>query len=415
MLKSDIKTTHIFGVLWLYFFCFSTQAITFTHNPNATSSCYYNLPELAPLSVPRTLVVDNNLPNGTVLYSWGYNEFIPNINSYCTGLPVSSTLPSTILFFYPAGQHAFSGGSNGAYPTRIPGIGIKFYFTYTARGASARSTTLNTSAAQANGSILSPSEPLNVEYTLLYNIMFPPVGVEFRSDIISSNPLSYSYSQQANHINYSIRAELIKIGTIPYSSTLLSSPLFMNNPPSVRVNNSYTSVSNVIGGGGIRIVPPSCQLKSSTDYSINMGRWLHSGPNTLQPGISLPAYGPTKPINISLECSSKLNNVYFRFEDTGTVKLSNKNISLYDDNGTKIDGIEIEMLYNGSRINVDNSTKTNVGSQGTLNTNPAEITFNSQSTIPFTARYVQRSAIQKGGVSYTGSVTGKVNMYVTYQ
>ncbi|GKX54809.1 hypothetical protein SOASR030_09210 [Leminorella grimontii] len=73
------------------------------------------------------------------------------------------------------------------------------------------------------------------------------------------------------------------------------------------------------------------------------------------------------------------------------------------------------MLYNGSRINVDNSTKTNVGSQGTLNTNPAETTFNSQSTIPFTARYVQRSAIQKGGVSYTGSVTGKVNMYVTYQ
>lgn len=45
--------------------------------------CYFQLPDLKPLSVPRTLVVDNHLPNGSVLYSWSYSEFAPNFSSNC--------------------------------------------------------------------------------------------------------------------------------------------------------------------------------------------------------------------------------------------------------------------------------------------------------------------------------------------
>lgn len=40
--------------------------------------------------------------------------------------------------------------------------------------------------------------------------------------------------------------------------------------------------------------------------------------------------------------------------------------------------------------------------------------YDSVGTAAFQARYVQSAAVTRAGANYTGPVTGKVNMYVTY-
>ncbi|WP_347254650.1 fimbrial protein [Leminorella grimontii] len=421
MLKSHFKAAYTLSVIGLcYFsFSFSVQALTLVHYPQwvaggaasgTSGTCYHTLPELAPLSVTRTLVVDNHLPVGSELFHWGYGEFIPNINGYC--IPNGTNNVSSYgRFFTVLAGNAFAD-ANGAFATSIPGIGIKFFITYTSRGVSAYrpAASSQTSRLVSYAGWIPASTPINIEYPIMNS---NGSGVWFYTDVTTTSPATHHFSQQANNVGYSIRAVLVKTGNITYTTTPLSIPQSAEFK-AIDLGNT-TNLPNLIGGGGITIVPPTCRLKTPTDYAINMGRWVHSGPGSHQPGIALPAYGVAKPININLECSGSLDNVYFRFEDAGTSPLSNKNVSLYDGSGTRIDGLEIEMQYGGSRINVDNTTKTDVGAHGTVKTNPQDFSFNSQSTVPFTARYVQRSAIKKGGVGYTGSVTGKVNMYITYQ
>ncbi|WP_347254648.1 hypothetical protein [Leminorella grimontii] len=407
MLKSYAKIIYILGSVGLCYFSFihTAQSVTFTYNPNATSICYYNLPELAPLSAPRTLVVDNTLPVGAELYHWGYNEFIPNINAYCQSsgkLPTPTGIIS--MYFFPV--TGIAPDANGVYPTSISGIGIKFYFTYTSKGTSIYSSPYaTTSLLGGTGNWLAANEPLNIEYSFTADM----IGSRFYNDIQNSS--NYYLSQQANNAAYSIRAVLVKTGSIGYSST----PLSMSRASTVQVGglSGNLPVPNVIGGGGITVIPPACRLKASTDYTINMGRWVHSGPGSRQPGVSLPAYGPIVPVDINLECSGRVDNISFRFEDVGSSPLTNNNISLYDSGGTKIDGLEIVLFYGSNKINADNVSQVGLGSWGETNTNPKDTSFK-PSIARFTAYYAQRAPIQRNGVSYTGPVTGKVNMYVTY-
>ncbi|MFH2256193.1 hypothetical protein ABK734_20750 [Enterobacter sp. KE9933] len=107
-----------------------------------------------------------------------------------------------------------------------------------------------------------------------------------------------------------------------------------------------------------------------------------------------------------------LYHVRFRFEDAGSSPSGNKNISLYDTaGGSKVSGLEIEMLYNGNRINVDNVTTTDTGGHGVTKPYPAaQPLYDSVSNAAFQARFVQNGNI----TSNVGPVTGKVNMYVTY-
>ncbi|HIF5903115.1 TPA: hypothetical protein ACX3HX_005893, partial [Raoultella ornithinolytica] len=81
----------------------------------------------------------------------------------------------------------------------------------------------------------------------------------------------------------------------------------------------------------------------------------------------------------------------------------------------KVDGLEIELLYNGMKVNVDNTTVTDTGSHGATKVSPASLPlYDSVGTAAFQARYVQSAAVTRAGADYTGPVTGKVNMYVTY-
>lgn len=393
---------------------FNVSAVTVTYYPHwhpnggVAGVCTFSYPTLQPLSQPKVLVVDNHLPNGTVLYSWSYADFAPNFSGSCSANGATTNNSSDINFrmFFDSLDL-----SSGYMPTNNPGIGIKVYFTYHWKGSC--SGCLNSNSTTVDGTSSGPS--LSTEYGL------PTDGVTYLGARFSSvwenvAPYYRYYSPTANTFGMSLRAELIKIGAVNYSAPLAPTGNSIRLFPMMTPGQSAIAIgNNVLGSGGITLIPPACRLSSPTDYNINMGRWVNSGPGSLLPGSSLPAYGSIRPVDLNLECSGQVNGVQFRFEDAGSSPSSNKNISLYDSaGGNKIEGLEIEMRYGGSRVAVDNITKTDTGSKGAIKTNPQDLSFNSQDTATFGARFVQTAPIKKSGAIYTGPVTGKVNMYVTY-
>lgn len=366
-------------------------------------TCYIDYPDEKPLAVPRTLVVDPNTPDGTVLFQWGYGEFMSDTAIHCTSTGISSSQgylsdgASGSGYTYFVSWGLPYDGVNPFFSTTDTGINLKILMRYNAACAYFDSSPAyitehgSTTCFAAGSEIAVSSRNLNQTVQAYYS------AGRYHFPTISGS--------------VSLRAELIKQGTVSYPYTWE-----VNNYPLM-----YLAVG-LPGGGGIfnlnalaspnfRIVPPACQLRT-TNYTIPMGRWAADAITY----TGTPAHGPQVPVNLSLECSGSVDHVRFRFEDTGTSLSGNNNISLYDTTGgNKIDGLEIELLYNGTKVNVDNTTVIDTGSHGVAKTSPASLPlFDSVSTAAFQARYMQSAPVTRSGTNYTGPVTGKVNMYVTY-
>nr|WP_287858185.1 fimbrial protein [Klebsiella sp.] len=373
--------------------------------------CNYIVPDERPLTVPRTFVVGNDVPNGTEIFSWGYGEAFSDFIVLCTssgisggGADIDGYLDSRILMSYDTG---------GYIPLSDSGLGLKLWFRY------------NTSPGfnyTGCGGVTVQCEYYDTSYYSPSYTQKVPVGTEvdgtlagytsqgvtqaMRKYRFNFSPVNYIFPTHTGSV--SVRMSLVKIGTIQYNGALTAKSPAIAMRNTIRQNTNTATLTGFLDGSGITIAPPACQLKT-TDYTLPMGRWAADVINY----TGAPAYGAQVPVNLSLECTGKVNHVRFRFEDTGTSLSSNKNISLYDTaGGSKIEGLEIEMLYNGSKVNVDNTTITDTGSHGAfVSLTPA---FDSFGTAAFHARYVQNAAVTRSGANYTGPVTGKVNMYVTY-
>lgn len=386
------------------------------------ANCSVTFPTLLPLSQPKTLIVDNNLPVGSVLYSWDYSDFMPDIHSVCSG--VSSSMVNSITSnSYVRSQilllnlSSVQVSGNTLFKTSNPGIGLKIYSKYTSKGIgnTGSSTSPESTTFHDSGDVVGVESPLSAVARYFPTHFFPITNS-------ASSPYTIFYDSSANHSKLSFRGELIKIQEVPESSGLQLllgggqfDITFNSNVSNTGLYGGVINLDSILGGGGINIVHPTCQLRGTTDYQVNLGSWESVSSS------SLPAYSESKPVDINIECSGKLNNVEFSFQDTGSSSLSNRNISVYDGiGGQQINGLEIEMSYAGSRIDVHKisesptSYKVNTGSHGSVKTNPTDTSFNSQSHAQFEARFVQRAAITRGGSSYTGPVTGQVNMFITY-
>ncbi|HAT1584473.1 TPA: hypothetical protein I8Y00_000775 [Citrobacter farmeri] len=170
--------------------------------------------------------------------------------------------------------------------------------------------------------------------------------------------------------------------------------------------------TDLLAGNAITVVSPSCRLRT-TDYNISMGTWAADTVNY----TGTPATGAAVPVGLDLECSGQVADVQFRFEDTGSAPstFAEKNVTLYDGGGSKVNGLEIQMKYNGNRVNVDGVTQTSTGSHGQVRTDAESVPlYTSTSQAMFTANYIQNGPITVGGNNYTGPVSGKVNIWVTY-
>lgn len=372
--------------------------------------CTYTIPDERPLTIPRTLVVGNDTPNGTEVFSWGYREAFSDFTVACTSSGIGGG--GNNIDGYLDSRLVLATDSTGYVRLSDTGFGLKLWFRFNngpgfdytgCGGVSVNCEYYDTSYSTPTYKTKVPSgteaEGSPTGYTMQ---MAMQTMRKYRTSI---TPVNYIFP--TNSASVSVRMSLVKIGTIQYNGPLkvLNSSILRND---IRLNPSSTTLNGFLDGAGITIAPPACQLKT-TDYTIPMGRWAADAITH----VGAPAYGAQVPVNLSLECSGKTNHVRFRFEDTGSSLSGDNNVSLYDSaGGNKIDGLEIELSYNGTKVSVDNSTTTDTGSHGSfVSFDPV---FDSFSTAAFQARYVQKASVTRSGTSYTGPVTGRVNMYVTY-
>lgn len=382
-------------------------------------TCTFTWSDLRPFQVPRTLVVDNTAPAGTVLHRWEYGEFA-DYQYNCTGgargsdgYYVSSSLAiaATIRVLAPTGM---DNPGDYVFPTSVPGIGLKIYATpyyhsdfstEIVRGKTLSIVNAQGSAPYDSGVEYGTNTMNNGLFSLSFG-MISPRG----SDSVNSN----YYQFQDTLVSVSLRAELIKTGTItasdygtPVSLSMRTSGINVFSQTTSQTGDVYSAQE--FSGSGITLASPACMLNNE-NYDVNMGDWVaYTWGGAVRRGNE-------NMVDISLKCTGAANNVYFRFEDAGTATAStDKNIRVYESAGSGtdvVDGLEIELLYNGEHVDVDGTTLTNIGTRGSYvstNNNETQI-YSSLDTARFTARF-----LQNGQISYLGPVTGKVNMWVTYE
>lgn len=376
---------------WSYNYTWATG----DHAGQPAGTCAYTVPDIRPLQVPRTLVVDSAVPVGTVLYSWDFNSFLPGFRVQCTGSGIDNSTNSTnvnngsISGNLIVADFRFTGlsvspvfsNTNPVYATTLPGIGIRLSVKADTDSAvdGAGTNYSYVSLQNVDGQVQVYPAPRDVVYT--WGGSGGPQGYLYtRVYATGSSPNRHSIKTIAQGI--SVKAELIKTAdTVQYGS------LGMGGTPSITWNTTGVLhpvlPTDFLAGNAITVVSPSCRLRT-TDYNISMGTWAADTVNY----TGTPATGAAVPVGLDLECSGQVADVQFRFEDTGSAPstFAEKNVTLYDGGGNKVSGLEIQMKYNGNRVNVDGVTQTSTGSHGQVRTDAESVPlYTSTSQAMFTA------------------------------
>ncbi|HHG8774970.1 TPA: fimbrial protein [Raoultella planticola] len=396
----------------------------------SAGTCVYTYPDNLPFSVPRSIIADNSVPVGTILWSWGYAEFNLAFSVSCTGSGVDSSswkIAGTDVSVSMADVGSALAGlgfnlsgmsvGNGVLNTSVEGVGIRFYL-------------------KSDASPLM-SNALDFPYIRLFGFdvcggtIFAATGVEheFCGPTVGQAGMVLRmlnsrieggvtrWFMPTTSASFSLRADLIKTGNVTAYGPLSVSHLFNSWMAPAPANVSTNPPTHFLAGNGVTLVRPTCKLSTqkSTNYRVNMGLW----PADTIAHIGAPAFGPEVPLQLELECNGMAENVRMRFEDAGASPLASHNISLYDDaGGTKIDGLEIELLQNSVHIDV-NGTAVNLGNYGigaTAGSGDKIFAVPSTSYTPLAlqARYVQSAEITRASVAYTGPITGMVNLFMVY-
>lgn len=385
--------------------------------PGIAGTCISTASELAPLSVPKTLVVGNNVPNGTVLYQWGYDSFIPLYSLACQEGSHSTDGYVSARFFLSFGiPRGYDQISRAFKLLNNPGIGLRLYYTQLSQGPITSNG--NVRVTNERESWVNGAHPIGVEYEMSGSWTGISGGW---LTVVGSKISPFGLRPSIHFFSSRWRAELVKIGNIDYSL----SPLTLNSPSgfvSSEVNPRFSPFPNIVGGGGIKVLPPSCRLAGPATYSANLGHWERRDMGSSSSSGATSFVGKDVPIDIALECNDTLNNVQIAFQDTGNNALRNGNVGLYDSSGVKISGLEVEIRYNNTPVvvgiatlNPNNLTKTSVGARtGGSGTYYDGRTFTNVTPAKFTARFVQNSPITRNRTPYAGLVSGRVNVFVTY-
>lgn len=396
-----------------------TKIYTWSSGTNAgrtAATCMNIWPTNRPFQVPMTLVVDNNIPTGTILHSWSYNDFLPNFTELCSTAISNSTAnvssggaTGNVVFDSRLNFNPASPPVNGIFPTSIDGIGIRLY-------VSTDTTIWNDYYNVPYGYLqlwLNNSPEYGMvgsEYPVVRNGLDQGIQSYLRTYYTATSPQRY----ELNGMNrYSIRAELIKTGNITNYGPLMTifNPSWTAGTSSVLLSPT-SAPRDLFSGNAINIVAPTCQLKT-VDHYVQMGTW--ESRSLTQSGSAVR--GPYVPLNLELECSASVSDAKFRFADSGLSPsaASEQNVTLYDANNNKVEGLEVELRYNGERINIDGLTEISTGGHGTARVvPPGQNIFSVASSVHFTANYIQTSNIKVSNNNFTGSTKGKVNLWITY-
>ncbi|MEE7533594.1 hypothetical protein IV503_18290 [Klebsiella huaxiensis] len=338
------------------------------------ATCLFHIPDKKPFADAVTLVTDKSQSPGTVLWSWDYATFLPDYTLSCVGSGISNSSGrlKDPARGNPSGWQlrVTAQGGTDLMPTTNPGVGIRWYF-HSAQGEQVKT--------QAQ---LSATASLDVSMNSDGRYVFNPGKVA----------------------TLSAKAELVKTGEVAYGTAI--SPQPAQSQIWLEAGTTQSRLEET-GHGGIIPVAPSCRL-ATKEYQVEMGRWV------TQNGRQLPARGAETPFELQLECTGQVEHLRLRFEDSGTRASANQNITLYRaKGGDSISGLELEMLFNGNRINIGDTETLDIGSRGRSTRNDVAI-FQPTAPISLTARYLQYANITSDASTYTGNINGKVNIWMSY-
>lgn len=353
---------------------------------NYMGDCFPNIGNFLPQLKVKKIIVDNNLPNGTVLHSWDFDRLIGRGTVRCV---VHDEPPYVNYTEHIDYKFKSNSSVDGYFQTNNPGIGLRVY--------AKPFVTINNTP----GTLTLPPN-INRELLLSEN-----ASIDFSINTVSMGNGLYGFAEAMYVTGVTYRAELVKIGKIDFSGEISSLEQigYLGQYLMFEFNSLDTFDQILINDGenllGVDLLKPSCRLSAPANYNVDLG--------SFRSGSSLPKYGDVKPIVIGLDCNGKPNNVDISFQDGSASSLSNGSVRLHNTAGSPIDGLEAQMTYNGEPITVDKSTvlpnrltKIRLGSLGQLQ---------SQSVVnaTFGVRFVQRAPIV-----HVGPVKGTVNMFVTY-
>lgn len=344
----------------------------------------------SPYTRENPIAADQNTPDYTVVLSLDYAQFLPNMRLTCTSDGQEFEAPAAFNGTISLSLSAVNDKAlnwTGEADTTNNGIKLKMYI----KAVSINEETLPSSYPPA---AMAAGKRLGVEYPIV-NGKDDTTLVEFGAQYNAAKTL-YKYDNKYNFAVESMRAELIKFGWMEYGSQAVI-------PSGAHLTFTIDGLGGIATvdvplGSGVYIAAPSCSLDNKHQV-VDLGSIRKSGSGTF------PQEGPLTRFGMDFTCSSYTSNVEFTFDDANAVINGKDTLVVHDAADNKaLSGIAVEIYDSEGKV-VKTGVKQNlgIGQQG-------------KNTASFQAAIVQTAAnvTDSGGNSFTGKITAKANVTITY-
>ena len=385
--KSDINSIN--RLKWNIFICLSLLsglAFSPVHAADCTITTRNAIGsvDVSVNTAAMNMTISNDLPIGTVLYTYGENfagmspshtfSCQPTRDEVLAGIKAiqGTTTYRAVISNLPSGPAVSSGGKN-IFPTNVPGIGV----------------------------VIGLVDPLSTIKSSGQVITSFPYKNSVNFDNLTTLNVSYTGV-------YQIKIELVKTGYIPEGTQVVQGASF----PSFQFYVGFDSPivdeklsTTLIFSGNIIAYTKTCLLASSM-IDVDLGKhWksFFTGPGSVTEwkdfDITLkdcpPFYGQTHDSfgtsylgNIDLVVDNK---IMFNFNSINGVVAGNPQLAMIENSPNSAEGVAIEVSErnSGTSLNLDGSAP--VALQGLTTVDSASY------TLPLKARYVQYDSEVKEG------------------
>lgn len=344
----------------------------------------------SPFTRENPIAVDEDTPDYSVLLSLDYAQFLPNMRLSCTTDGQQVSAPAGFDGNISLSLSAINDTAldwTGEAQTNNNGVKLRLYI----KAVSYNDETLPNSYPPAK---LAARKSLGVEYPII-NGKDDTTLFEFGAQYNADKSL-YKFDDTHNYAIQSMRAELVKLGWIEYSTQ----PVI---PPGAHLTFTVDGMTDVATvdvplGSGVYMAAPSCSLDSA-HQTVDLGNF-----NKRSSG-AFPQEGTQTRFGIGFTCSSYTSNVEFTFDDANAIlKGSDKLVAHSEADGKKLTGVAVS-LYDAQGNSVITGAKQNIGSaqQGA-------------NTAYFQAAIVQTAAeiTDSSSANFAGKITAKANVTITY-
>lgn len=338
----------------------------------------------------QPIAVAQNTPDNTVILSLDYGQFLPNMHLSCStdgqNVPVTAGF-SGLIYMYLNTVNGSTVSLTGEIPTANSGVTMKLYIK-------AISYNQEIFPDGVHAVTLNSGMPLNSEHAIVRAKEDTQV-FEFGAQY-SADKTQYQFSAAHNYAVQSMRVELIKKGTLDYGGQAV---IAAGSHLTFAVDGlSGVNTVDIPLGSGVYLGDPSCTLDKPHE-SVSLGSFNKRSDATY------PLEGNLKRFGIGFTCSSYANNVEFTFTDANAQGAGQDLLVVSPaSGGMALGGVGIGM-YDSEGKRITMGAKQQLGA---FNSGPNTAWF--QAAIVQTAPNITGSRFS----SFTGSITAKANLEITY-